>query len=71
MSTKVNHLIDVVSIEVGPHKLCGQHSHVVRELCSDNPCNTCCLSSMLGNKTSQIYQELIHDYKINKPSSDS
>lgn len=71
MNTKTNNLIDMVSIDIGPNKLCAQHSHVIRVLCSDSPCNTCCLSSMLGNKTYQIYQELIHEYKISKPSSDS
>lgn len=71
MSTKAINLIDMVSIEVGHDKLCEHHSHVVRDLCSEHPCNRCCLSSMLGNRTSQIYRELIHEYKINKPSSDS
>lgn len=71
MSIKTVNLIDMVSIEIGKHVLCAYHSHVVRDLCSDHPCNTCCLSTMLGNRTYQIYQELIHEYKINKPSSNS
>ena len=71
MNIKLINLIDMVSVEVGAEKLCANNSSTINDICSISGCKNCCLSSRIGNRTSKIYQELIYEHKINKPSSDS